>query len=78
MNNKIIKILAAKYNLEEEIIEKIIRSQFNFVASTIQEGELQSVHLHYFGKFAIKPNSIARINKLKEHKETQNDGESRE
>mgnify|MGYP003468435997 FL=1 len=64
----IIKILAAKYGLDEEVIEKIIRSQFNFVASTMQEGNFESVHLHHFGKFAVKPNSIKRVNDLKEFK----------
>ena len=68
--DKIVKKLAAKYGLEEEVIEKVIRSQFNFVASTMQQGEFQSVHLHYYGKFAVKPNSIARINKLKELKDS--------
>lgn len=66
--DKIIKILAAKYELDEEVIEKIIRSQFNFVASTMQEGKFESVHLHHFGKFCVKPNSIERVNKLKEFK----------
>ena len=64
--DNIIRNLAIKYKLDEDVIEKVIRSQFNFVANTMQQGEFQSVHLHYFGKFAVKPNSIERINKLKE------------
>lgn len=60
----IVKKLAAKYNLDEEVVEKIIRSQFNFVANTMQVGEFQSVHLHYFGKFACKPNRIKHFEKI--------------
>lgn len=76
MVDKIVKTLAAKYGLDEDVIEKVIRSQFNFVANTMQQGEFQSVHLHYFGKFCVKPNSISRINKLKEIKQSY--GESTE
>lgn len=68
--DSIVKKLAAKYGLDEEVIERVIRSQFYFVANTIQEGEYQSVHLHHFGKFAVRPNAITRINKLKELKES--------
>lgn len=64
--DKIIKRLAAKYNLDEEVVEKMVRSEFNFVANTMQQGEYQSVMLHHLGKFAVKPNSITRINKLRE------------
>lgn len=67
--DKIIKILAAKYKLDEEVIEKIVRSQFNFVASTMQQGEFQSVHLHHFGKFAVRPNSVKRVNDLRTKRE---------
>lgn len=51
---KIIKIIAAKYNIDPEIVEKAVRSEFRFVKDTMEEGELESVHLHYFGKFAVK------------------------
>ena len=50
-----IRQLAAKYELSEDIIEKIVRSEFNFVKDTMEEGSFESVHLHYFGKFACKP-----------------------
>ena len=70
MIEKIVKTLAAKYELDEDVIEKVIRSQFNFVANTIQQGEFQSVHLHYLGKFCVKPNSLKRINDLRAKKES--------
>ena len=65
-----IKKLAAKYNLSEDIIEKIVRSQFNFVKDTIEEGSFESVHLHYFGKFACKARYC-----IKEYEETEDTGD---
>lgn len=66
--DNIIKKLAAKYDMSEEIIEKAVRSQFNFVASTMQQGEFESVHLHYLGKFAVKPNALDRVTKMTKNK----------
>lgn len=50
----IVRQLSVKYNLPEEIVNKIIRSQFEFVKDTMEEGEFEAVHLHYFGKFGVK------------------------
>lgn len=66
MIDKIVKQLAAKYNLSEEVIEKVIRSEFNFVANTMQQGEFQSVHLHHLGKFAVRPRAIENVTRKKE------------
>lgn len=52
---KIINQLSIKYKIDPEIIEKVIRSEFNFVKDTIERGELESVHLHHLGKFGVKP-----------------------
>ena len=54
-HDDIVKFLAAKYNLDEETIEKVVRAQFRFVKDTIEQGELDSVHLQAFGKIAVKP-----------------------
>ncbi len=53
--DKLYKILANKYNLDEDIIEKIVRSEFLFAKDTIEQGGLESVHLHHLGKFGCKP-----------------------
>lgn len=63
--DNIIKKIAGKLNIDEDIVEKAIRSQFRFSAETIQEGEFQSVHLHFFGKFAVKPGALKRLNDFK-------------
>jgi nucleoid DNA-binding protein len=52
--DKYIDILSKKYNLDSEVIEKIVRSEFLFVKDMIEVGELDSVHLHHLGKFAVK------------------------
>lgn len=60
----LIKKIAGKLNIDEEIVEKAVRTQFKFTAETIQEGNFESVHLHFIGKFAVKPNALKRINDL--------------
>ena len=54
-HDDIINFLSTKYNLDSDIIEKVIRSQFRFVKDTMEQGELQSVRLTHFGVFGIKP-----------------------
>lgn len=66
--DNIIEKIARKMNLDSEIIERIVRSEFRFVAETMQQGTFESVHLHYWGKYAIKPNAIKRINEMKANK----------
>lgn len=59
--NNIIKIIAGRLGIDEEIVEKAVRTEFKFVAETMQAGEFQSVHLHFLGKFAVKPNALKRL-----------------
>lgn len=61
MNQKIITILAAKYNLDEEVIERVIRSEFEFVRDTMEQGEFQSIRLHHLGCFAVKPKRLETL-----------------
>lgn len=53
--------LAVKYNLPEELIERVIRSQFEFIKDTMEKGEYESVHLHHFGKFCVKPKRLETL-----------------
>lgn len=62
-HNSIIKFLAKKFNLTEDIIENIVRTQFRFVKDTMEQGELESVHLHHLGKFCVKPGRIDILRK---------------
>ena len=59
---EIINQLVVKYNKDYETINKIVRSQFNFVMDTMEEGGLESIHLHHLGKWAVK----ARYNKIED------------
>ena len=59
--NNIITKLSTIYNIDSEVVEKVVKSQFRFVKDTIEQGELQSVHLHYLGKFAVYPNRIKKL-----------------
>lgn len=55
--------LAAKFNLDPEVIEKITRSEFEFIANTIEQGEYQSIRLHHLGVFGVKPKRLEQFNK---------------
>lgn len=54
----IVNKVARQLNIDEEIVNKVVRSQFKFVKDVIESGEMQSIHLAYFGKFAIKQNRL--------------------
>lgn len=56
--DSIISKVAQELNLDEELVEKVVRSQFNFTKEVMEEGNMDSVHLAYFGKFAVKPNRL--------------------
>ncbi len=51
---EIIQILATKYNLPLEKVEKIVNSQFKYVAKVMAEGNFDAIRLPYFGKFYSK------------------------
>lgn len=59
--DKYIEILSNKYDLDSEVIEKIVRSEFLFTKDMMEMGELESVHLHHLGKFACKPRYFKNI-----------------
>lgn len=61
MLDKIVNEISLEKNIDPDIVEKVIRSEFLFTKDTIEAGELQSVHLHYLGKFAIKPGRIKHL-----------------
>ena len=60
--DRIIKKLAEEYNLPEQVIESIIRSQFKFVCDKMQDDECLKIRLHHFGVFKIKPKRLYVIN----------------
>ena len=64
----IIQILATKYNLPLQKVEKIINSQFKFVEKIMKKGNFDSIRLPYFGKFSVNPNRVKHLNALKKKK----------
>lgn len=54
----LINQIAAELNISEEVVTKVVRSQFLFTKDVMESGEMKSVHLPYFGKYAIKPNRL--------------------
>lgn len=71
MDESLIKKLSAKYDLDEDVIERIIRSEFEFTARTMEAGEFQSVRLHHLGCFAVKPNRLKQLEEMNENKNNQ-------
>lgn len=69
--DKIISKVAKELDLKEDIVEKAVRAQFDFIADTMREGK-ESVHLHFLGKFCIKPGTLERLRLLNERREEYN------
>lgn len=61
MLDKIINILSIKYNLDPEIVEKVIRSEFDFVSTTMEQGNYESIRLHHLGVFGVKPKRLEKM-----------------
>lgn len=68
-----LKKQAEKYGLPLPIIKEIARSQFEFLAGVMRNGdreklEFKTVMLQNFGKFTATNGTISRINKINETK----------
>ena len=58
MRKEIINELAEEFGIQPHIIEKMVKSQFGFVASVMREKKLEPIRLHHLGVFAIKPSRL--------------------
>lgn len=58
MRKEIIDELAVKYKLAPHIIERIVKSQFRFVAHVMRSKTLEPVRLHHLGVFGVKPGKL--------------------
>ena len=54
LHDKIYRELAKKLGIPFEKVEKVCRTQWEFVMKTIEEGEKKSVRLKYLGIFGVK------------------------
>ena len=62
MDQGVIKELATKYDLPEFVVEDIVKSQFKFVHTQMQNEDLVKIRLHHFGVFKVKPKRLYSIN----------------
>ena len=58
MNKEIINAISAEFNVPPHIVEKIVKSQFRYVAQVMREKTLEPIRLQYLGVFAVKPNRL--------------------
>lgn len=58
MQKEIIEELAREYKLSPIMVERIVKSQFRYVAHVMRSKTLEPVRLHYLGVFAVKPNRL--------------------
>jgi len=50
--------LSKEFNLPPHIVERIVKSQFRYVAHIMRSKTLEPIRLHHLGVFAIKPNRL--------------------
>jgi len=54
--------IAKEFGLDKRIIESVVRSQFRFVKSIIEQGRLKNVLLRGLGRFVVKPGRLKYLN----------------
>lgn len=59
--DRIIDRLSRKHSISKKKIEKVVNSQFKFVANTMKEGKFESVRLRFWGKFDVDPYRLQKI-----------------
>ncbi len=69
LHEKIYKHLSKKYNLDVATVERICRSQWDFVMKTMENGDKESVRLKYFGIFGVKAKRVEYLNQRNGNKE---------
>lgn len=65
---EIISRISAELDIDYYVVEKAIRTQFEFVKETMEQGQdngFRAVQLQYFGKFAVKPTRLEVMQKRK-------------
>ncbi len=73
LHDEIYRKLSAKLGKPFDLIEKVCRTQWEFTASTIEEGEKKSVRLKYLGIFGVKANRQKHLDGNQKQKEGQSE-----
>lgn len=75
LQNRIYKEVAQKLNKDPEVVEKVCKSIFEFLAETMREGKYEPYRIQGLGLFEVKPytrEKSERSKKYKEEKEARN------
>jgi nucleoid DNA-binding protein len=62
IEEKIIQEIAKELGISQNLAQKIVKTQFEFVKHTMEKGEFETVRLPYFGKFTVKPYRLQKVN----------------
>jgi nucleoid DNA-binding protein len=62
--DKIIAELSEKYGLPKYMVEEIVKSQFKFLISAMEEGKHKGMRLHNLGVFMVKPARVEHLERL--------------
>lgn len=62
IEEKIIQEIAKELGISPNLVQKIVKSQFEFVKLKMEEGAFETVKLPYFGKFHVKPYRLQKVN----------------
>jgi len=71
----ILAIMGKQFNLQEHVIEHIVRSEFEFVKNTMSKREFTSVRLHRLGVFGLsekRKQKILNMRDARRYKESNN------
>ncbi len=69
IHSQVYKEIAARTGVDLEVVEKICRSQMDFLAKTMAEGNKFSVRLKYWGIWGVKYGRAEKIAKNRERRE---------
>lgn len=60
---KIIADIAARKNLDPELVQEAVLHQFKFTAEEMARGDMPTIMLPRLGKFAVNQKRLANVNK---------------
>ena len=54
--------IAKELGISPSLVQKIVKSQFEFLRNTMEQGEFETVRLPFLGKFMVKPYRLQKVN----------------
>lgn len=59
---RITQEIAKELGISPNLVQKIVKSQFEFVRKTMEKGEFETIRLAFFGKWMVKPYRLQKVN----------------